>query len=128
MNLSVAAGKEFAGFIGNVDFGKQRSRSRVNGFGGTNDFAFYLAARKLSEFKSSDHAAPDGGCGALRNVHVNADWIGLRQRKELLRRAAVAGVDERASIHIAASDHATERRINMFEGFEFLEAMNVGQR
>ena len=51
MNLRVATGQEFAGFVGNVDFCEQRARSRVNRFRGANNFALEFAARELRQLK-----------------------------------------------------------------------------
>jgi len=45
-----------------------------------------------------------------------------------LRDAAVTGVDQVTEVDIATGDHATERSVNAFEGFQFLEAPDIGLR
>ncbi len=39
---------------------------------------------------------------------------------------AGAGVDQLADVGVARGDHAVERRINVLEGLQFLEALHVG--
>jgi len=50
----------------------------------------------------------------------------LRKGKEFLRCAAVACVDELADVGLAARNHATKRRSDALETFEFLQAAHVG--
>src|SRR2546425_5490870 len=125
MNLRVAAGQEVAGFVGNVDFREKRARSRVNRFRGTNNFALEFSARELRQLKVSRKASVDRRRRTLRNIYIDANGIGLREREQKLSRAAVAGVDQRSDIDISASDDAAKRRVNMFKRFEFIQAMNV---
>ena len=70
----------------------------------------------------------NAGSVEFRDVDVNADGIDLRKIKQLLSRAAVTGVDEVADVYVAACDNAAERRVNAFEGFEILQATDVGFR
>jgi len=92
---------------------------------GAHDFAEEVATGELREIEVSGEAGMDGGAPALlRNIHVNADGIGLREReKSCWGGAAVAGVDQCSEIHVAAGDDAAEGSVNMLEGFQFGEAM-----
>src|SRR6266478_6957821 len=128
MDLSITAGKQFASFVGDVNFGEESAGNRVDRFGGAHDFAEEFATGELCEIEVSGEAGMDGGRGALRNIQVNANGIGLREREELLGGAAVAGVDQCSDIHVAAGDDAAEGSVNMLEGFQFGEAMDVGLR
>src|SRR6266702_51873 len=125
MDLRVATGQEFAGFVGNVDFRKKCARSRINRFRGANKFALEFAARELRQLKVSRKAGMDRRRRALRNIYIDANGIGLREREQELSRATVAGVDQRSDIDIATGDDAAKRRVNMFKRFEFIQTMNV---
>ena len=59
MHLRVAAGQEFAGFVGNVDLREKRARGRVNRFRGANNLALEFAARELRQLKVSRKASVD---------------------------------------------------------------------
>src|SRR5580765_7913457 len=128
VNLRIAAREEFAGIVGHVDFGEQRAGIEFDGFSGANNFALKFTARELSEFEISDEPGMDGRRSALRNVYEDANGISLREEKKLLGGTTVAGVDERADVHVAAGDDSAERSINVFERLQFLQSMNIGLR
>src|SRR5437762_10617902 len=106
MNLRVAAGQEFAGLVGNVDFCEKRTRSRINRFRGANNLALEFAARELRQLKVGRKAGVDRRRRTFRNIYIDANGIGLRKREQKLSRAAVAGVDQCSDIDISASDDA----------------------
>ena len=68
----------------------------------------------------------NAGSVEFGDVDVSANGIGLRKIEQLLSRAAVTGVDEVADVYVAACDNTAERRVNVFEGFEILQATDVG--
>src|SRR5437870_13843255 len=123
MNLRVAAGQEFAGFVGNVDFREKRARSRVNRFRGTNDFALEFAARELRQLKVGGKAGADRRGRTFRNIYTDANRLALRQREQKLSRAAAAGVDQRSDIDISAGDDAAKRRATMLRRLALIHAM-----
>ena len=128
MNLRIAAGQEFASFVGNVDFGEKRTRSRVDRFRSANNAALEFAAGELGQLEMSREARTNRRSGAFRNIYVDANGIRLREREQELGGATVAGVDECSGIDIAASDHTAKRGVNVFKGFKFIQATNIRLR
>src|SRR5260370_38209266 len=61
MDLSITAGKQFASFVGDVNFGEESAGNRVDRFGGAQDFAEEFATGELCEIEGRGHARMDGG-------------------------------------------------------------------
>src|SRR5258707_5247961 len=76
MNLSITTGKQFASFVGDVNFGEQSAGNRVDRFGGAHDFAEEFATGELREIEAGGEAGMDGGGGAFRNVCENTVGLG----------------------------------------------------
>src|SRR5258705_12787946 len=66
MNLSITTGKQFASFVGDVNFGEESAGNRVDSFGGAHDFAEEFATGELREIEAGGGGGMDGGRGALR--------------------------------------------------------------
>ena len=63
----------------------------------------------------------------LRHRHEQTQLVRRCHVKQLCpRRAAVARLNQRADIDIARRDHAIERRIDLFEALQLLQAPHVG--
>src|SRR5207248_3082815 len=108
MNLSIATGKQFPRFVWDIDFGKKSTGGGIDGFRGTNHFALKFAAGELRQFEIGRKAGTNRRRGAFRHVYVDANGIGLRERKEQLRSATISGVDQCSDIDVAARDHTAE--------------------
>ena len=126
VHLRVAAGQQRAVMIWHVHFGQQSPRCGIDGLRCAHHFAFKSLAGVLRKLEKRAEPRMNRGRVCLRHTHVNADGIGLRQEKELLRRAAISRVDQRADINVAPRDEPAERRINVPEGFQFLQPPYVG--
>jgi len=68
------------------------------------------------------------GRGALWNIYVNANGSVCASEKQLLGGTAIAGVDQCSDIPLRRVDNAAEGSVNMLEGFQFGEAMDIGLR
>src|ERR1700760_2286898 len=121
MDLSVSAGKEFAGLVRYVDFGVESAAGEVDGVGGSNNFAFETAAGILHEFERGGEACTNVGRVDFGDANVGTNRIGLRKIEESLSGAAVSGVDQISGIDVALCDYAAKRRVDVLEGFEFFE-------
>src|SRR6266851_10213029 len=121
MGLSVTTWKQRAIAVRHVHFRKQSSRTGVDRLRGAHHIAEKFLAGILSELEEGAEPCANGGRVSFRHAYVNANGVGLRQNEELLRRAAISGVDQRTGIRGAPGDHAAERRINVLEGFQFLK-------
>src|SRR5258708_34462489 len=58
----------------------------------------------------------------------SAKGVGGGKNEELLRAPAVAGIDQVAGVDVAACNNAAERRVNVLERFQLLQAPHVGLR
>src|SRR5580704_8141718 len=126
MDLRVATGKKASVFVGDIHFGEQGTRGEINGFRGAGDLAIKFFTGILAQFEIRAETRANGGGVDLRNVDEHADGIGLRQSEKQLGSAAVAGIDEVADVNVALGDDAAEGRFDTFEGFEILQAANIG--
>src|SRR6267154_4379295 len=128
MDLGVASRKQLTVFIWHVHFGVEGSAVQVDGIRGSCDFGLKFLSGKLGELQVRAKSSMHGGGIYLGHTHIRTDGVGSGQHEHLLRDAAVAGVNQVAEVDIATSDHATERSVNAFERFQFLEAPDIGLR
>src|SRR5712671_2542186 len=128
MDLGVASRKQLTVFIWHVHFGVEGSAGQVDGVRGSCHFGLKFLSGKLGELQVRTKSSMHGGGIYLRHTHIRTYGVGSGQHEHLLRDAAVAGVDQVTEVHVATSDHATERSVNAFEGFQFLEAPDIGLR
>ncbi len=126
MNLRVAAWKEFAGFVGHIDFGVESAAGEVDRVGGADDSTFEAAAGILHKFERRSEARANIWSVDFGHADVSADRIGLREIEKSLACATVAGVDQISGIDVALREHAAEGRVDVLERFEFFEAADVG--
>src|SRR5882724_12462545 len=128
MDLGVASRKQLTVFIWHVHFGVEGSAGQVDGVRGSCHFGLKFLSGKLGELQVRAKSSMHGGGIYLRHTHIRTDGVCSGQHEHLLRGAAVTGVDQVAEVDIATGDHATERSVNAFEGFQFLEAPDIGLR
>src|SRR5882672_5063615 len=128
MDLGVASRKQLTVFVWHVHFGVEGSAGQVDVVRGSCHFGLKFLSGKLGELQVRAKSSMHGGGIYLRHTHIRADGVGSGQHEHLLRDAAVAGVNQVAEVDIATSDHATERSVNAFERFQFLEAPDIGLR
>ena len=128
MCLSVTAGEQGTVVIRYVHFGEQGTRAWVDRLGRAHHFALEILAGILSKLQVGAESRANRGRVSFWHADISANGIRLRERKELLRCAAVSRIDQRARIHAAPRNDAAERRINMLEGFQFFEPPHVGFR
>src|SRR5690348_10472326 len=126
MHLSIAAGKKLAVPVRHVNFRQQCSCIGIDGLRSANYFSLKILARILGQLEKSAESDTNRWRIHFRHVHVDADRIRLRKREKLLLRAAITRINERSNVDITASDDAAERRINVFERFQLLEAADIG--
>ena len=119
VRLGVTAGKQRAIVVRHVHFGEQGTRAGVDRLSRANDLALEILTGILSELEVGAKSRTNRGRVGFWHADVSANGIGLRERKQLLRCAAVPRVYQRARVHAAPRDDAAKRRINMFEGFQF---------
>ncbi len=75
-----------------------------------------LRAGILGEVQASLQSRVHGGRVGLRHGNIHAQRIGLREIKHFFGgNPAVAGIDQRADIHVARRDYAGKRRIDVLE-------------
>src|SRR5712672_2041661 len=128
MDLGVASRKQLTVFIWHVHFGVEGAAGQVDGVRGSCDFGLKFLSGKLGELQVRPKSSMHGGSIYLRHTHIRTDGVSSGQHEHLLCGAAVDGVDQVAEVDIATSDHTAERSVNAFEGFQFLQAPNIGLR
>ncbi len=131
MHFAERAGQQFAVLVGNVDFGQQGSSRGIDGVSRSRHGASKLLAGKFLQ--------------GYDRLHPDLEWPARKPAEPTRRRAkdrcarcrtvpggpsipttGVAGIDQRAGIDVAPSDHPIERSVDVLEPFQLLQALDVG--
>src|SRR5260370_17108709 len=99
--------------VRHVHLGEQSARARVDRLRGAHHLALEFLTGILSELQKSAEPCANGWCVRFRHADIQANGIGLRQNKELLRSATIAVVDYLPRIHAPLGDDAPESPINL---------------
>src|SRR5439155_1445611 len=129
VNFSVSACEELTCRIIHRDFNEQCAGTGVDRTCGTNELALEPAIGKFSQSQICRHTGLGHLRIGLRHIDVNAKMVRLGNVKQLTARAgAGAGIDQRADIGVAGSDHTAERRINFLKRLQLFQTLHIGVR
>ena len=85
-----------------------------------------LLTGELRKFEICGEGRHEWRARRFRNVYINADGVGLRQREELLGAPPFPALISVADVHVTPSDDTAERRVNVLERFKFLQTPDIG--
>src|SRR4029077_1117200 len=122
----VSARQELTGWIVDIDFDKQRTRSDVNGVGVANKSAMKSLAREFVEGQGGWRTGPCGTGVHLGNRDVQAELANRGHVKEFPRLCAGACIDERSDVRTAGGDDPVKGRIDLFKRLQLFKAPHVG--
>ena len=124
MDLGEGSGRQRSVLVLRIEFNKERTGALVDRARRSGDAGLESATRILRQDELRLHPMVEIGGVALRRLHVDAHLVRIGDHEQA---GACVGalVDERADVDVALRDDAVERRDDVGERLERLEAVDI---